>query len=120
MLYSGNFDEPQIGKRLFLKLGHLALNNVIMSTHNGYYVQELGLAMGSPLSPLLANLWLTKFDNKFREMNPKLYFRYVDDICMTIRKEDIEKTIDVVNNWHTNLKFTYEAQNLLDISTFLT
>ena len=39
-LYSGEFDDklPPISKRMFLKLGHLAFSNVIMATHNGYYV----------------------------------------------------------------------------------
>ena len=67
--------------------------------------------MGSPLSPLLANFWLTKFDTKFREMSPKIFYRYVDDICMTIHKEDIANTLDLINNWHPNLKFTHEVEN---------
>ena len=58
-------------------------------------------------------------------MEPKIFFRYVDDIFMTIRKEDIARTIVLINNWHANLKFTYEVQdsagslNFLDMTSFL-
>ena len=39
---------------------------LIMSTHDGYYKQVDGLAMGAPPAPYLANIWLRKFDATVR------------------------------------------------------
>ena len=50
---------PPVSKSVFLELGKLALNDVVMLTTEGYYTQTTGLAMGLPLSPLLVNAWLT-------------------------------------------------------------
>ena len=93
----------------------MALNNIVMLTHDGYYIQKHGLAMGSPLSSLLANIRLTKFDVRFHAMNTKWFFRYVDDIFMTLQEDIIEHTLDVINSWNKNLSFTHENM----ISTIL-
>ena len=64
----------------FVQLANLCLTNVLLSTTDGYYRQIEGLAMGSPASPLLANIWMSKFDDILKKESPKLYKRYVDDI----------------------------------------
>ena len=71
------------------------------------------------MSPLLANFWLTKSDEKFKDMAPKIFFRYGDDICMSIHKEDIASTLHLINNWHPNLKFIHEVEDSLGRKNFL-
>ena len=44
-LYSGEFETPPVTKDTFIKLITLASTDVIMSTHDGYYVQKDGLVM---------------------------------------------------------------------------
>ena len=97
----------------------MALINMVMLTHDGYYIQRHGLAMGSPLSSLLANIWLTTFDLKFQAMNTKWFFRYVDDIFMTLHEDDIEKTLDTINRWNKNLSFTHEVEDQNGCISFL-
>ena len=58
MLYSGKYDEPPVDKDTFIQLARLCMKDVLMSTPHGIYIQIEGLAMGSPASPVLANLWL--------------------------------------------------------------
>ena len=82
-----------------------------MLTTEGYYTQTTGLAMGSPLSPLLANAWLTQFDTRFKSRKSKFYYRYVDDIIMTLHADVIERTIVNINKWHNALEFTYEIED---------
>ena len=60
-----------------------------MLTHDGYYRQKDGLAMGSPPAPPLANGWLFKYDHRIRD-NAKLYSRYMDDIIRSIKAHLIE------------------------------
>ena len=42
-------DFKSLDKETFIVLAELACCNVIFSTHQGYYIQKDGLAMGSPL-----------------------------------------------------------------------
>lgn len=64
-----------------------------MSTVDGYYLQISGLAIRSPVAPLLAIIWHPKYDDEFREEYPKLYMRYVDDIITILDKGDAENKL---------------------------
>ena len=50
-------------------------------------VRTQGLAQGSPLSPLLANLYLDRFDEAFNDLDAKLV-RYADDFVILARTRD--------------------------------
>ena len=106
-LYCGEFEVPPVSKDTFIELLTLASTNVVMSTHDGYYVQKDGLAMGSPPAPLLANIWLAKRENDIKG-DAKLFDRYMDDVIRSIRQCDIEETLRQINLLHPNLKFTVE------------
>ena len=90
-----------------------------MLTLDGYYIQKNGLAMGSPLSPLLANAWLTKFDKRFEAMNTKFFFRYVYDICMTLDTDIIPQVLETINCWQKCLEFTCETEDCSGGISFL-
>ena len=62
---------PPISKAVFIRLGKLALNDIVMLTHDGYYLQKRGLAMGCNLSALLANVWMTQFDEKIKTVKSR-------------------------------------------------
>ena len=80
-----------------------------MATHDGYYVQKDGLAMGSPPAPQLANIWLANKEAQIKD-DAKLFERYMDDIIRTIKVEDIDDKLNEINNLHPNLKFTIEYE----------
>ena len=58
------------------------------------YERELGLSQGSPLSPLLANLYLDAFDEKMKAEGAYL-IRYADDFVLLTKTE--ETAIDLLN-----------------------
>ena len=64
--------------------------------------------MGSPLAPVLANVFMgfceSKWLNEYNLNKPKFYLRYVDDILATFDKEQ-----DSLKK-HPNIKFTIEKQ----------
>ena len=68
-----------IDKDTFITLAKIASCNVLMLTHDGYYTQIEGLAMGSPPASHLANGWMSQFDSDIKGES-KLYFRYMDAI----------------------------------------
>ena len=71
--------RPEVDRDTFIALAKIASCDVLMLTHDGYYRQIDGLAMGSPPAPHLANGWLNQYDDTIRG-NAKLYFRYMDDV----------------------------------------
>ena len=85
LLYNNNKKQPPIDRETFTTLAKIASRDVLMSTHDGYYKQVDGLAMGSPLAPHLANGWLSQFDNIIKG-KARLYARYMDNILQDIKR----------------------------------
>jgi len=92
--------DPNILMKLiefYLPKNDTLLKNLLcQSIRNGYqlegklYERNNGLAQGSPLSPILANLYLDAFDEKIRDWNVRLV-RYADDfVILTKTKKDAE------------------------------
>ena len=89
----------------------LACENVNILTHKGYYRQVDGVAMGSPLGPYLANVFMSQFDDTIAETaGGTIYERYVDDILLTIAPSKLDALIAYANSLHRNLKFTSEFE----------
>ena len=111
LLYSlPESQRPEMDRETFMELARIASCDVVMSTHDGFYVQRDGLAMGSPPAPHFANGWLSKFDSVIRG-EAKLYFRYMDDILKEVNREHVEQQLRDINQLHPNLKFTLEREN---------
>ena len=71
--------------------------------------------MGSPLVPVLANIFMSFYESKWlNEYNlnkPKFYLRYVDDILAAFDKEqDLLNFLNFLNKRHPNIKVTIEKQ----------
>ena len=71
--------------------------------------------MGSPLAPVLANIFMgfyeSKWVNEYNLNKPKFYFRYVDDILVAFDQEqDSLNFLNFLNKRHPNIKFTKEKQ----------
>ena len=87
-----------------------------------FYKQRDAVAMGSPLGPTLANvflcyhgkIWLQNCPSEFK---PVIYRRYVDDTFLHFRwKHHIEKFRNYLNRQHKSIKFTSETENENSIS----
>jgi hypothetical protein len=74
---------------LYLELAKLVLKLNFFQFNGKFYEQTEGAAMGNPLSPFLANLYMANFEMvlKRRNLLPKVWVRYVDDIfCVANRR----------------------------------
>ena len=109
LLYSGEHNLPPVDKETFVTLAKISSCDVLMSTHNGYYRQIDGLAMGSPPAPHLANGWMSTHDSKIGE-GAKIYARYMDDVIRDIKNNQIDEKLQEINSLHPSLKFTYERE----------
>ena len=63
--------------------------------------------MGSSVEPLLANIFVSRFDSELGSFS-KFCFRYVDDVIRTLRTGGEKYLLDFVNTMHEHLKFTLE------------
>ena len=86
------------------------------SFENHYYDQTDGVAMGSPLGPILANIFMSHFEekalNKYDGNLPLYYKRYVDDTFLIFNdRDDCELFFDFLNLQHKNIKFTLEIES---------
>ena len=80
-LYDGHLPTPVIPKHVFIELMKTATTSVEFSFNNIMYRQIDGVAMGSPLGPALANIFVGYYESKlFNKISkPTVYCRYVDD-----------------------------------------
>ena len=68
-----------------------------------FYEQCDGVAMGSPLGPTLANVFMCHFENSWLEncpshFKPIIYRRFVDDTLLLFRSKDhVEKFRNYLN-----------------------
>ena len=71
--------------------------------------------MGSPLAPVLANMFMdfheSKWLNEYNLNKSKFYLRYVDNILVAFDNEQDSLTfLNFLNNRHSNIKLTIEKQ----------
>lgn len=94
------------------------------------YKMEDGLPMGSPISGLLANIYIDNLEKEIEKLpdfnNVLAWFRYVDDILCLWKKDitSIHHFHHIINNI-SNIKFTIEIEtnnqiNFLDLTLIRT
>ena len=80
-LYGGKLIPPDYPKQIFVELMNTATKSVEFNFNNSMCKQIDSVAMGSPLSVALANVFVGYHESKLFESTTKpfLYHRYVDD-----------------------------------------
>ena len=104
-----------ITKKELKKIFLFATSQIHFIFNKRFYNQIDGVALGSPLAHVLANIFMgfykSKWLNEYHLNKPKFYLRYVDDILAAFDKEqDSLNFLNFLNKKHPNIKFTIEKQ----------
>jgi len=78
-----------------------------------FYKQIHGIAMGNPLAPTVAAIYMDHhIKNTIHKMpdRPRFFKKYVDDCITEVKVEDIDGMLMILNSYDENIRFTYEAQ----------
>ena len=78
-----------------------------------YFEQTQGAAIGSPVSPVLANLYMESFEDKALSsaVNPPRWWkRFVDDTFVILKKDHKEEFLHHINSVDPSIQFTTEEQ----------
>ena len=76
-----------------------------------YYEQVQGAAMGSPISPLIANIFMEEFEVQALQSfpnPPSLWLRFVDDTFVIGKVEHSQDLLRHINNLDPHIQFTVE------------
>ena len=109
--------DQELHSRITMKVEHIisllkfCLKTTYFQFQGRFYEQIQGAAMGCPISPIVANLFMEDF--KVKAINtaqcpPKMWKRYVDDTCVILysaRKEEFSKHINSIG---PHIQFTSE------------
>jgi hypothetical protein len=110
-------ESEEIKLREFaIDLLELVLHTNLMEFDGKFFVQIFGIAMGTNLAPVLANLYLAMLEKEIKEDRkndpkfkwPLLFKRFIDDILgiMDGSPEDVEYFMSVFNSYISSIKVT--------------
>ena len=111
--------STDITKSEMKELLNLCTKSVHFTFEGNIYVQNDGVAMGLPLGPILANIFMVELE---RSVIPtlmdkmKCWTRYVDDTLCYIKTDSIDYVLKMLNGFHRNIQFTYEVETDSKIS----
>ncbi|KAK7864163.1 hypothetical protein R5R35_004079 [Gryllus longicercus] len=97
------------------KLAEVCLSTTFFQYRQEFYAQIDGTAMGSPLSPVVANLFIGAFEEQALEnapLKPTLWLRYVDDtfVIWPHGSENLQTFLAHLNSIHPRIRFTMETE----------
>ena len=106
----------KVTKRELKQLFNFASSGTHFIFNGSFYDQIDKVSIGSPLGPVLANLFMGYHEKKwlqeFVEGKVPMYKHYVDEIfCMFGNEKDAENFFKFLNCQHQNIKFTLEKES---------
>jgi len=118
-------DNTTISKDEFIQAVKFIFNSIFFQFNNTIYKQIFDTSMGSPLSPIVADIVLQDLEIKVLEclfLKIPIYYRYVDDILFVAPVDHfnhILKTLNHSMNDYSFRKSNDDSFNFLDIKIII-
>ena len=100
------FKDCSLPRDKFLGAIKFILNSTFFSFNNKIYKHSFGTPMGSPLSPVIADLVMRRLETVSLislDLDMIFYYRYVDDIYTAIAPSKIDDLLEQFNLFHPRL-----------------
>ena len=103
-------DRTVIGIDYITLLLEFCLKNTYFSFQGQFFEQVEGVAMGSPVSPIVANLYMEYLEQKALSTAPypQFWCRYVDDTFVIHKEAKKQGLLQHINSVDPAIKFTVE------------
>ena len=112
-IYKDKLIKTKLKKDDMKKLLETCTKEMHFSFNGEIFRQVDGVAMGSPLGPVIANIFMVELEKSLvpqLEGTVDLWYRYVDDTFTFIRKGCVEAVLERLNGFHSSIKFTFEKE----------
>ena len=91
------------------------LRATYFSYNGSFYEQQEGAAMGSPVSAVIANLYMEVFEEQALQscdpqLRPRVWKRYVNDTFVISTRASVDGLLVHLNNQQPTIRFTMEAE----------
>ena len=119
-LYSLEHPPAPFPRQIFVEFMEMTISSVEFSFNDIMHRQIDGVAMGSPLRPALANIFVGYYKSKLFQTasKPEMYHRYMDDTFVAFSNKDkCDLFLDSLNLLHPSLRFFFR-KNLTWLSHF--
>ena len=114
MLKRDEMFKSQVSPDTIVEMLHICLDTTSFQFRGDYYELTDGLAMGSPVSPAVANLFMTQLEKTALTTfarPPSTWYRFVDDVFSIIHRDVVAQFLDHLNKQHPQIKFTVEMES---------
>jgi len=111
--------KTRIPKNDFISAVNFVLTSTFFTFNSKIYKQTYGTPMGSPLSPVIADVVMRDLETEcLTKINcqPTFYYRYVDDIAMAVPLDSTDSILRTFNSYHERLIFTIEFEESRSLS----
>ncbi|XP_052739858.1 uncharacterized protein LOC112042946 isoform X2 [Bicyclus anynana] len=97
----------------YLDLSEFCLKSGYFMWRGDYYSQIDGVAMGSPIAPVVANIFMEWVERELVDKmtyRPRFWLRYVDDVFAIVNRDDLAIIFQCLNSLHEKVHFTKEEE----------
>ena len=112
-------EDPELSQRTSLSIGNIisllefCITSTYFSFQGKFYEQVEGAAMGSPLSTIVANIYMEIFEVEAitsAPNPPQFWKRYVDDTFTILQSSTKDEFLEHLNSIDQQIQFTAEEQ----------
>ena len=119
IIYEKNEISTDITKSEMKELLNLCTKSVHFTFEGNIYLQNDGVAMGSPLEPVLTNIFKVELEQSVIPTpmdKMKCWTRFVDDTLSYIKTDSMDHVLKMLNGFHRNIQSIYEVERHSKIS----
>ena len=103
-------ERTLLTKERIIEMLRMCLESTYFCYNRDYYEQKEGAAMGSPVSAIVANLYMEFFEKLAIETSPVKPEEVVDDIFCILKKGKESQLFDHLNGIRGEVQFTMESE----------